>query len=114
MSTTHKVAWSCIAATLFVVFAYFFYEMNFVGKEGVQKTRATILLHTDLATDFKREKGRYPHSIAEMVSWSPRDGWGRQINYLHKAEGGGFFYSSGENGIDEQGGGDDIRGTTLP
>jgi hypothetical protein len=110
-----RIALLCFVALPLIFIAFALYKMSYIDGDPAPKTKAVIMLHEELAIEYKKKTGRYPNSISDMIDWSPRDGWGRKLSYRPAINGqGGYFYSVGENGFDEQGSGDDIRGAILP
>lgn len=88
----------------------------------IAQTRSTL---NDLATRlevFRIDSGRYPRTLEDLLEPTssyprgflpsgvvPVDGWGRDLVYAPAADGASFtLWSSGENGVDERGSGDDV------
>lgn len=90
------------------------------GKERTfarSRSAATISVIGDALVAFEKESGQLPNAAEwpdalVVKSNSVLDGWGRPLAYRTDSRTPGFsfqLYSIGENGIDEQGGGDDIN-----
>jgi hypothetical protein len=90
---------------------------------AIARTELTLAEVATRLEVFRIESGRYPRELAELLVPTdnfprgylerdsvPLDGWERELVYLPSTDGGSYsLWSLGEDGVDERGGGDDVR-----
>ena len=91
------------------------------GTEQSEVTRVTLSGVKVGIVVYKADRGTYPASLEDLVKPTadfpdgyigtegvPLDGWGQELHYSLAEDGASFkLWSSGPNGIDESGAGDD-------
>lgn len=79
----------------------------------VQTVSTTLHYLGEAIDEHKRQVGHYPVSLDELTPPPRSDSWGHPYVF-QPSEHGYQLYSVGQNGVDQQGAGDDIRVGVKP